>query len=992
MAKGHELVFGPFRLDPIQRQLWRGEVPIELPPRPFAVLRYLAEHPGRVVSKEELLREVWAGTYVSTAALRVSIRAIRKALGKEETTPLYIETVGQDGYRFLGDSQDQTPESAREEASPDSPVIVGREAEIDQLHRWLRTALDGQRQCVFVAGESGIGKTAIVDLFQHQVRALGKVSIGHGQCVEQYGEGEAYLPVLEAMGRLCREAGGAQLVALVRRYAPTWLVQLPGLIDEAERASLHAQTQDTTQRRMLREMAELVEEATTRRPLLLVLEDLQWSDPSTLELLAYLARRRERARFLVIATYRPVDVLLSQHPVREMKQELQAHGQCQELCVELLTNEDIHAYLSNRFPNSSLSPALANTIHQRTNGNALFMVSVVEELVRQQAIVLEDDSWLFKGGLETIGTPESIRQLVERQVGRLSPEQQRVLEVASVVGAEFAVATVAAGLKAELDPVEEICEDLAWQSQFIEEIGVAEWPDGTLSGHYKFRHTLYQEVLYGQIGESRRVRLHRLIGGSLEAAYQTQAGELAAELALHFEQGRDYQRASQYLRQAAENASRRHAYQETIRHFRRALAVLPHLSDTPDRSQDELALHMALSAPLAAVNGWGNAEVEATYRQAQLLCEQQSDRRRSLPVLFGLWLVYHTRAELAAAHDIATQLLQLTQETQLTNFLMEAQHAMGNTLLRLGDLETARTHLEQSSQNYDPPGHQSLAFDNALDGGVAGYGYSAWVLWHLGYPDQAKRKIQEMFTLAEQRAQPLSLAWAYNAAAWVYQLCREPAAVLDAVEKGLAVDNDYGFAQLLAAGTIAQGWALVEQGQTEEGIAQLQQGLSAIRTTGTQIGSPWYLSLLAEALGKAGQIQDGLSLIDEAFAVIEKTGERLSEAECYRLRGELLLNDERKTRNAERRKKPKQMPSVHRSSFIVHHFEEAEVCYQQAIEIARQQNAKSFELRAATSLARLWQRQGKSQEAHTLLSDVYNWFTEGFETLDFQEAKAVLEA
>ena len=958
MERGYQLIFGDFRIDPVRQHLWQGEAMVELQPKPLAVLQFLVEHPGRVVTKEELLREVWAGTFVTKAALKVCIQAIRRALGEEATDPHYIETVGREGYRFLGEGQGQTPEPAREEPAPDTPVIVGREAEIDQLHRWLGAALDGQRQLVFVTGESGIGKTALVDLFQHQVRALGKLSIGHGQCVEQYGEGEAYLPVLEAMGRLCQEAGGAQLTALLRQYAPTWLVQLPGVIDEAERMSLQAQTQDTTQQRMLREMAEVVEQATARRPLLLILEDVQWSDLSTLELLAYLARRRERARVLVLATYRPIDVVISQHPVTEMKQELQAHGQCKELRIEFLTNRDTNTYLSGRFPNSSLPHTLADSIHQRTNGNALFMINIVEELVSQRALVREDGNWALTGDIETIGTPENVRQLVERQVRRLSPEQQRVLEVASVAGTEFTVAVVAAGLKAELDVVEEICEELAWQGQFIEEIGVAEWPDGTLSGHYEFRHALYQGALYRQIGETRQIRLHRFIGDRVEVGYQAQAGELAAELALHFERGRDYPLAIHYLRQAAENASQRHAYQETILHFRRAVAVLPQLPASPERTQSELELYLALSVPLAAVKGWGHAEVEQTYRQAQTLGEQQPDRIQSLPVLYGLWLVYHTRAELTAARDVASELLQLTQETQHADFLMEAQHAMGSTLLRLGDLEPARSHFAQSYQSYASPGHQSLAFNDALDGGVASCGYTAWLLWHLGYPDQAKQQLQEMFTLAQERDQPLSLAWAYNAAVWLYQLCREPQAVQATVEKSLAVDTDYGFTQLLAAGRLAQGWALVEQGQTGEGIAQLQQGLAAIRSTGTQIGSPWYLSLLAQAYGTAGQVSQGLPLLDEAFSVMDKTGERLSETECYRLKGD-LINQMSKGKSQKSKVK------------------EVEACYQQALQIARHQEAKSFELRAATSLARLWQQQGKTDEAYKLLAEIYNWFTEG---------------
>ena len=965
MANGHQQVFGAFRLDPVQQQLWQGENVVELQPKPLSVLQYLAERPGRVVTKEELLQKVWAGTYVTKAALKVCIQAIRKALGEEAATPYYIETVGREGYRFLGDGQNRTPEPAGEKSSLALPVVVGREAELDQLHQWLTTALDGQRQCVFVTGESGIGKTAVVDLFHNQIRTLGSLSIGRGQCVEQYGEGEAYLPVLEAMGRLCQEAGGAQLVTLLRQYAPTWLVQLPGVIDEAERMSLQAQTQGTTQKRMLRVMAEVVEQATARRPLVLILEDLQWSDPSTLELLAYLARRRERARFLVIGTYRPIDVVMSQHPVKEMKQELQAHGQCQELRVAFLTDRHISTYLTGRFPNTSVPHALVDAIHRRTNGNALFMVNIVEELISQQVLVWEDGNWTLRGDLETLSTPESVRQLIERQVKRLGSEQQRVLEVASVAGTEFTVAAVAVGLKSDIDTVEEICEELAGQGQFIEEIGVAEWPDGTLSGHYAFRHALYQEVLYGQLGETRRLRLHRLIGDCVEAAYQAQAGELAAELALHFERGRDYPRAVQYLQQAADNARKRHAYQETILHFRRALDILPNLPDTPERDHQELLLQIALGGALTALKGFGPPEVEKAYSRARELCQQMGETPQLFPVLWGLESFYMARGEIETAHLLGEQCFTLAQGVNDSALLLQAHLGLGREKLFLGDFSSALDHLTQGAALYDRDTHHAHAFVYRSDPGVECLMRAGDTLWYLGYPDQSLKKGLDALRLAREVNHSASILIALNYATLPYFHRRDVQGTQEKAAELIALGQEYGFALALPLGKIFQGWVLTERGRVEEGIEELRQGLEMLRATGTEVLRPSFLLALVEAYGKADRPADAHVLLNELLPVVQKSEKYSWAAEVYRVTGEL-------SRQAQR------LP-------------EAEAALHKALDVARRQHARSLELRAATSLARVWQQQGKTSEANTLLAEIYNWFTEGFKTKDLQEAKSLLE-
>lgn len=453
LEREQQIVFGPFRFDPVTLRLWKDEQVVAIQPKPLAVLRALAARPGQVITKHALLKEVWTDTYVTQAVLKVAVRALREALGESADAPGHVETVGRDGYRFMGTvASSQHPVASSQQSKP-SPIIVGRAAELTHLHDLLEKALRGEPQLVFVTGEPGIGKTTLLEAFLQSLKSKAQGPkfantdprsltpwLAHGQCVEQYGQGEAYLPILEAMGRLCREVGGAPLVTLLRKHAPTWVVQLPGLIAEAEMHDLRLHVQGATQQRMLRELAEAMEVGTTRQTLVLLLEDLHWSDSATIEFLAYVANRRQPMRLLVVATYRPVEVVTGNHPLKTVKQELQAHGLCEEIRLELLKKAEIEEYVAERFPEREVATVLAPEVYRRTDGNPLFMVNVVEDCITQGMVVQEHGQWALKGEVKDLSVPESLRQLIARQVERLSAKQRQVLEGASVVGAEFAVA------------------------------------------------------------------------------------------------------------------------------------------------------------------------------------------------------------------------------------------------------------------------------------------------------------------------------------------------------------------------------------------------------------------------------------------------------------------------------------------------------------------------------------------------------------------------
>ncbi len=460
MGNENRIVFDPFCLDRANEQLWRGSQAIKLRPKAFAVLDYLPK------------------------------------------SPRFIETAHRRGYRFIGQiaeggrmqAKDQQSRSNNAGSSSllraaDSPrTVVGRDKALSRMRGWLEKMLGGERQIVFVTGEPGIGKTALVDTFARSIASDRSIRVGRGQCLEQYGTGEAYLPVLEAMGRLCREQG--QVVDVLRAHAPMWLLQMPSLLSASDRELLSRAVFGATRERMLREMGDALEVLAADLPLVLVLEDLHWSDYSTLDLISYLARQRQAAQLMLIGTYRTAELIVRGHPLKAFKQELLAKQQCEELPLEYLSENAVAKYLSVRFPANRFPGELAGLIHDRTEGNPLFMVNAVDYLVTEGLIGEYEHSWrlIVEIGKVEVRVPDSIRHMIEKQVDRLDAKELRTLEAASVAGAEFSTLALVAGLGEDRATIEARCDELARQHQFIQDCGIQELPNGEAGTRYSFIH------------------------------------------------------------------------------------------------------------------------------------------------------------------------------------------------------------------------------------------------------------------------------------------------------------------------------------------------------------------------------------------------------------------------------------------------------------------------------------------------------------------------
>jgi predicted ATPase len=589
--------FQSFRLDTANQCLWNEEARADLTPKAFDVLRYLAEHAGRLVTPDELLEALWPDIYVNPEGLRRYIQEIRKVLGDRPDQPAFIQTLPKRGYQFIAPVVEESTAKPLDIPAEAPRKIVGRAVAFAELDRCLGKALRGQRQIVFITGEPGIGKTALVDEFQRRAGAnVAFVRIARGQCVEGYGGKEAYYPMLEAVGELCRSEGGESLVQAFAAQAPTWLVQFPALVKREHREMLQREILGATRERMLREISEVLETITSENPLLLVLEDLHWSDHSTVDLISSLARRRQPAKLMMIGTYRPVDVIVSEHPLNALKQDLSVHQLCHEIALEPLGEAEVAEYLASESSGASLPDGLSSLLYQHSEGNPLFMVTALDDMSERGLISRNKESWQLRVAMDRIDleVPKSLQQMIEVQIARLSPIEQRVLEVASLPSfghCRFGVVPRAAAIELQPETFEEVCETLSRRHRIVHSAGSHELADGTITACYEFVRALYREVCYRRIAPGRRAQLHRRLGEWAEAHFEPEPAWLAG----HFEQSGDWLRAIKYLQLAADTAGRRFEPRQAAEILEHALELAKKLPEA-DRTVREIEILEKLAA------------------------------------------------------------------------------------------------------------------------------------------------------------------------------------------------------------------------------------------------------------------------------------------------------------------------------------------------------------------------------------------------------------
>jgi DNA-binding winged helix-turn-helix (wHTH) protein/tetratricopeptide (TPR) repeat protein len=955
--------------------LTRGRQQIRVTPKSLAVLSTLLERSGEVVTREELFREVWPDTAVSDAALTTCIQELRRALDDDARHPKYIETVHRRGFRFLAAAVSETAPLERlphPAASRPQALLVGRGEVLIRLSRARALASEGRRQIVFVTGEPGIGKTALVDAWLTRSGDGMAWRVARAECLEHHGAGEAYQPLLEALTRLCTQPHDGACLAALRHCAPTWLAQLPSLQTPAEHRARQRRAAGATSERMLRELTDAFEMMTDRSPLVLCLEDLHWSDAATLDWIASFARRPEPARILVIGTYRPGEADGRQRSPDSLADDLSLKGLCTEIELARLDAGAVQQYVMARFPPAEGAreaiEALATVLGQRTEGNPLFIVNALNDLIARNLLVVFGDGWMAPPELDatSLGIPADIRRTIERQIDRMDADTRRLLEVASLSAGTCAAAAVAAGAGVPPAVVEETFAALAKRHTFVRESPPVEWPDGTVSATYDFLHALYRDVLSARPLPTRRVEVHHSIGTRLEAAYGNRATERAAELALHFEFGRDLGRAVQYLQHAAETDRSRSAHQVAEDHYRRALALLDKLPRDDERDEREVSLRVGLGSIVMQTSGWGAPEVQAVYSRVRELSEGRGPGQPLISALWHLWIYSITRGELDEAGALADRLVRLSGQSGNGDWELQAHHAQWSTLFTRGDLEGTERHARAGLALCEANPAATVDY-GGHDTGICARVFRARVLALGGRTDAAVALCDDAVSRARERDHPFTLAFALMHVAAVHEVRRDARAARMHAAEAAAVAREYNLGLMRAWATGFLGWSMAQLGEARQGLPLLADAVAAARASGSTLFQPHLLGLLTGAQTASGLLDEGLQTVEAAFTISAQTGERFYIAELHRLRGELrrACND------------------VAASSL-------AEDDFRTAIDLAQGQGAHQLALRAAVSLARLLTQRGRASEAIDLLPAVRSSVAEGRDVPDVIDADAIV--
>lgn len=872
--------------------------------------------------------------------------------------------------------------------------FVGRQRELEQLQRALAQAKAGSGQIVSVVGEPGVGKSRLVYEFKRTshvgVLVLEAYSASHGK-------GSLYLPVIELLKgyfdiqagddeRKRREKVGGKVLMLDRGLEDTLPYFFVLLSIDEHSSPLQQMDPQIRRQRTFDALKKLFLRESLKQPLLVVVEDLHWIDRETQEFLDTFSEGIASARILLLVNYRP-----------EYHHEWGRKTYYTQLRLAPLGKGEAEEFLTAvlgaaaEARQTASFHAVKQLILEKTEGTPFFMEEVVQTLAEEGVLVGERGHYQLTRQVSMLQISPTVQGILAARIDRLATEEKALLQHCAVIGREFSfslVKQVVAQPEAHLD---RLLSSLRHKEFLYERLAFPEVA-------YLFKHALTQEVAYGTVLQERRKELHERTARAIESLYTENLEEHYAELAHHYSRGRNTEKAITYLQKAGQQAAQNSAHTEAIQSYTTALELLATLPETPDRMRQELSVQLTLAASLQVTKGPSAPEVGNAYMRAQELCQHAGDARQLFSALHGVWLFHHVQADLTAARETGERLLTMAEGIRDVALLLEARRALGSTLLWQGEFSLARIHLEQAVTLFDEHAGGSLQLlSGGADPEIVCLCELARVLWLLGYPDQALRRSETALRLARTRAEPFSLGFALIFAAGLYQLRCEGALTQQHADEGITLARQYGFAALLSAGTIRRGWALAEQGYAEEGLRDMQQGLTARQAAGAELAQPYFLALLAEIHGKLGQEEQMQTLLSQALTAVQVSKEHRLEAELYRLYGELRRQQEsQKVKIGARDWGLGGGASSSQASSLKPPVSgegewEAEEYFHKAIDIARRQQAKSLELRATVSLARLWQQQGKSHAARSRLSEIYHWFTEGSNTKDLQEAKRLLQ-
>jgi class 3 adenylate cyclase/predicted ATPase len=863
------------------------------------------------------------------------------------------------GVRGLREEEDQDEASGEPPAPAGAPLLVGRDEEIGLLLRRWEQSQEGLGQVVLLSGEPGIGKSALVEVVRAHVRREGRPRFTV-RC-SQYHQSAALYPVIALLERRLRfqredgpgtrlakleqglPRGGLPLEEVVPLFAALLSVPVPeeryptpGLTPQQRRQ----QTQDALVAWWLAEAE--------RQPVLVVWEDLHWADPSTVELLGLFVDQAPTAAMLHVLTYRP-----------DFAPPWPARSHLTPITLNRLERPQIDVLVTRLAGDKRVPAEVVQYVVTKTDGVPLYVEELTKALLESRVLRDQGNHYALTAPLREVAIPATLQDSLMARLDRL-PAIREVAQVGAVLGREFAYEMLRALAAMEEPALQDALRQLV-EAELLYQRGRPP------RARYIFKHALVQDAAYQSLLRRTRQQYHGQVAQLLVARFPEVVEREPELVAHHYTEAGLAEQAITYWSQAGRRALQRSANLEAARHLTTALELLAALPEAPARAHQELDLRLALAQALVASKGMAAPEVEQTYTRARALCDQVGETPQLLPTLRGLWRFYQGRGALAAARELGEQLAWLAQREADPVPRLEAHDVLATTLLFQGDYAAARANVEQGIALTDPATQRAQVLRQGEASGVRCLAVAANTLWCLGFPAQALRRSQEALALAQELAHPYSLAIAEYYAAYLHYRRREAPALQAQVDALMGLATAQGFPLYIGTGMCWRGWALAMEGEGAASLAQIHQGLETVGATRQEVSRPLCLILLAEAAVHVGQVEEGLRLLAEALTLLEANGQDDLLAEAFRLQGASLLLQA--------------SPDA----------AQGEACFQRALGVARRQQARSWELRAALSLGRLWQQQGRRDEAYDLLAPIYGWFTEGFDSPDLQAAKALLE-
>jgi DNA-binding winged helix-turn-helix (wHTH) protein/tetratricopeptide (TPR) repeat protein len=956
-------VFAPFKLDTSNEQLWRGSQEIRLRRKTFAVLRYLVEHPGQLVTKATLLDAVWSDVAVSDSMPAISVREVREALGDDVSAPRFIETIRGRGYRFIANVANEVRGdttsmggATHTEAGPRFNSFVGRKHEWSQLLAALADATSGQGRLGLISGEPGIGKTRLCAELALEAQAGGAALIV-GHCSEQ--EATPYLPFIEILEGY---VDGASDPDGLRKLFGDGASDLARLLPKLNRLlpdlpiALNLPA-DLARRQLFNSFSNFIAHRARERPILLVIEDLHWADESTLALMRHLFQRIPTLPVFGIGTYRETEADVGPALSITLDDMIRERLAIQ-IRLKGLSSGDVAQMLETQ-SGKTVPAMVVGEFMAETDGNPFFIEELFRHLDEEDR--LYDSAGQFRAPLkiDELNVPPNVRLVIGRRVARLDEVTRKILAVAAVIGRSFAFELVESASRKESAALLN-CLDEALAVGLIR--SSVEQPHA----RFEFCHELTRQAILTPLSVARRQRLHLDVAEAIEETYSATLEVYASELAYHYVRTHKTWKAVKYLNLAGKQAIQQSAHVEALDKLSAAIALLKNLPENPERDQEELSLLLSIGTSVIAIKGFSDLEVERTYVRALELCRRCGDAEHLSQAQQGLAAHYLLRSRVRQSQEMAKKVLDLVRRTNSPYpALSVAIFYFAMPTFWLGELEISRAHLEEAIALTDAVERAPQKTYDVHDCLTGLLQYLAWNLWYLGYPEKARIVAQRALAEARERKDPFLLACALNQVARFYVLRREAKIAQQLACEGLELSNQQGFPTWSAESMLVQGWAMVHTGNLTNGIVRLREGIAARWAIGEAGAQSHYIGWLAEALGKVGEHEQGLKLLDE---VLEPQHEVLVyEPELYWIKGGLQLAQD--SSNTSR----------------------VEDAFCTAIDIARNHRSRSMELRATTSLANVLAKNGRCDEAQAMLTEIYNWFTEGFDTADLQNAKTLLD-